>query len=186
VLFAASLVAAPSRARAADVPSSAAQSPSAAAAALRTEAAQPEPAAAMGLPSFKPGKWQYQRSVISATGGAPRQATISKCADPSQEMRAKLAELKQKGCRFMPTTHSGNSYSTSWTCPAHGGLVLMSQVITVTSESSYEDSNEARVQDQATRTKIVATRVGECPLLPNAPKHRRRSPLPLPAPNGGG
>lgn len=54
----------------------------------------------------------------------------------------------------------------------------MSQVITVTGTSSYEDSNEARIGDQVTRTKIVATRVGECSLLPGAQKPRRR-PLPI-------
>jgi hypothetical protein len=138
----------------------------------------------MGLPSFRPGEWQYQRSVISPTGAAPRHATITKCADPSEEMRKKLVELKQKGCRFSPTAHAGTSYSTSWTCAARGSLLLLSQVITVTGESSYEDSTEARLQDQVTRTRIVATRVGECPLLPGAPKHRRR-PSPLAPPGGG-
>jgi hypothetical protein len=145
---------------------------------------QPESAADLGLPRFLPGNWQYQRAVISATGGTPQQATISKCADPSQEMHDKLVELTHKGCRFSPTTHAGNAYSTTWTCPAHGGLLAMSQVITVTGDSSYEDSSEARFQDQVTRTKIVATRIGECPLLPAAPTHRHR-PSPLTPPSGG-
>ncbi len=177
--FAAVLVAALSSVRAADVPAPTVQTPSPAAA-----PAQAASASDLGLPSFRPGKWQYQRSVISATGGTPRRGTISKCGDPSEELRNKLAQLKQQGCRFSSTTHAGNSYSTTWTCPAHGGVLLMSQVITVTSESSYEDSNEARFQDQVTRTKIVATRVGECPLLPGAPKHRR-GPSPLASPGSG-
>jgi len=174
--------AAPSRAAALDGPEPPA--PAAQSASPATASSPAQSAADMGLPSFHSGKWQYQRSVISGSGGTPRQATISKCADPSQEMRSKLAELKQKGCRFSPTTHAGTTYSTTWTCPAHGGLLSLSQVITVTGESSYEDSTEARFQDQVTRTRIVATRVGECPLLPGAPKHRHRA-SPLAPPSGG-
>jgi len=60
----------------------------------------------------------------------------------------------------------------------------MSQKLTVTSESSYEDISEARFEEQQTRTKIVATRIGECPLLPGAPKPRRRPP-PLSPSTGG-
>ena len=180
--FAVVLVGALCGVRAADVlapaPTVAASSPAAA-------SALTESAADLGLPSFQPGNWQYQRSVISATGAAPRQATISKCANPSQEMRNKLAELKQKGCRFSPTTHTGNSYSTSWTCPARGTLLAMTQVITVTSDSSYEDSTEARLQEQITRTKIVATRIGECSPLAGVPKKHPRRPPPI-APSGGG
>ncbi len=168
-----------SRAGAADVPAPTVQSPSPAAA-----ASQAQPAAEGELPAFQPGLWEYQRSLVSAAHDTPRQATIKKCSDPSEEMRKKRLELKQKGCRFSPTVHTGNSYSASWTCPAHGGVVAMSQVITVTSDSSYEDANEARFEDQVMRTRIVATRVGACPLLPGAPKHRRRPP-PL-APSSGG
>jgi hypothetical protein len=181
VPLAAVLIAALSGARAADVPAPTVQAPSRAAA-----PAQAESAADLGLPRLQPGNWQYQRSVISATGAAPRQATISKCADPSQEMRGKLAELKQKGCRFSPTTHTGNSYSTSWTCPARGTLLVMTQVITVTSDSSYEDSTEARLQEQVMRTKIVATRVGECSPLAGVPRKHRPRPPPIAPSSGGG
>jgi Protein of unknown function (DUF3617) len=182
VPFAAVLVSALSSVRAADVPAPAPTVP----ASSPATAPAAESAADLGLPSFQPGNWQYQRSVISATGAAPRQATISKCANPSQEMRNKLAELKQKGCRFSPTTHTGNSYSTSWTCPARGTLLVMTQVITVTSDSSYEDSTEARLQEQITRTKIVATRVGECSPLAGVPKKHRPRPPPIAPSSGGG
>src|SRR5205807_10308162 len=90
----------------------------------------------------------------------------------------------KKGCRFSPTIHLGNTYQATWICSARGGVVAMSQKLTVTSESSYEDISEARFEEQQTRTKIVATRIGECPLLPNAPKHRR-GPSPLPRSGNG-
>ena len=136
------------------------------------------------LPSLKPGMWEYQRTLTTRARGTPAVAKVSKCGDPTVEMRNKLAELEKKGCRFSPTVHLGNTYRASWTCPTHGGVVAMSQKLTVTSESSYEDISEARFEEQQTRTKIVATRIGECPLLPGVPKQRRRPP-PLSPSRGG-
>jgi hypothetical protein len=132
------------------------------------------------LPALQPGLWQYERTVTSGRR-APAASKVSKCSDPTVEMRKKIAELKQKGCRFLPTVHAGNTYRSRWACPTHGGVVALAQVLTVTSESSYEDSSEARFEDQLTRTRIVATRVGECPLLPGVPKHRRLPPPPPPS-----
>ena len=153
-------------------------SPSAAAPSPVTSASDAE------LPSLKPGMWEYQRTVTTRARGTPAQAKLSKCSDPTLEMRNKLAALEKKGCRFSPTIHLGNTYQATWICSARGGVVAMSQKLTVTSESSYEDISEARFEEQQTRTKIVATRIGECPLLPNAPKHRR-GPSPLPRSGNG-
>jgi len=153
-------------------------SPSAAAPSPVTSARDAE------LPSLKPGMWEYQRTVTTRARGAPAVAKLSKCGDPTLEMRNKLAALEKKGCRFSPTIHHGNTYQATWICSAHGGVVAMSQKLTVTSESSYEDISEARFEEQQTRTKIVATRIGECPLLPGAPKPRRRPP-PLSPSTGG-
>ncbi|HKB49640.1 MAG TPA: DUF3617 family protein, partial [Ktedonobacterales bacterium] len=99
------------------------------------------------LPSLKPGMWEYQRTLTTRARGTPAQAKVSKCSDPTLEMRNKLAELEKKGCRFSPTVHLGNTYRASWTCPTHGGVVAMSQKLTVTSDSSYEDISEARFKE---------------------------------------
>jgi hypothetical protein len=125
----------------------------------------------------------YERTVTSGNH-TPAQAKMSRCSDPSVEMRKKVAKLKQKGCRFAHTVHIGNTYRSSWACPAHGGVVALAQVLTVTSDSSYEDTSQARFEDRLTRTKIVATRVGDCPPgIPGIPKHRPRPPVPS-APSG--
>src|ERR1700739_5010792 len=91
------------------------------------------------LPSLKPGMWEYQRTRTTRARGTPAQAKLSKCSDPTLEMRNKIAELRKKGCRFSAPVHLGNTYRASWMCPSHGGVVAMSQVLTVTSDSSYED-----------------------------------------------
>lgn len=135
------------------------------------------------VPALRPGMWEYQRSLASSPRGTPEPNRMNKCSDPSREMRDKLAQLKTKGCRFGPTAHSGNTYRTSWVCPARDRMLRMSQVLTVSGDNHYEDSTEVRFGEQLTRTKIVASRVGDCPLLPGAPK-RRRSPPPLPSVSG--
>jgi hypothetical protein len=113
--------------------------------------------------------WEYERTVPSGNH-TPAQAKMSRCSDPSVEMRKKVAKLKQKGCRFAHTVHIGNTYRSSWACPAHGGVVALAQVLTVTSDSSYPN--------------IVVTRVGDCPPgIPGIPKHRPRPPVPS-APSG--
>jgi hypothetical protein len=149
-------------------------------------AAPPRSEAEADVPTLQPGMWQYERTVSSrvrSLPGQPRpaqsnpaQTKMSKCTNPTLEMRNKIAELKKKGCRFMPTVHTGNTYRASWACPTHGGVLALTQVLTVENDSGYEDASEARFEEQVTRTKIVATRVGDCPLLPGVPKQRRRPP----------
>jgi Protein of unknown function (DUF3617) len=155
-------------------------------------AAPPRSEAEADVPTLQPGMWQYERTVSSRTRtppgqprppaqSSPAQTKISKCTNPTLEMRNKIAELKKKGCRFMPTVHTGNTYRASWACPTHGGVLILTQVLTVENDNGYEDASEARFEEQVTRTKIVATRVGDCPLLPGVPKQRHRPP-PLSSP----
>ena len=149
-------------------------------------AAPPRSEAEADVPTLQPGMWQYERTVSSRTRtppGQPRpaqsnpaQTKMSKCTNPTLEMRNKIAELKKKGCRFMPTVHTGNTYRASWACPTHGGVLILTQVLTVENDNGYEDASEARFEEQVTRTKIIATRVGDCPLLPGVPKQRHRAP----------
>jgi len=150
------------------------------------DAAPPQSGAEADVPALQPGMWQYERTVTSRNRTPPGQPSlapskpvqtkVSKCANPTEEMRNKIAELKKKGCRFLPTVHTGNTYRASWACPTHGGVLALAQVLTVENDRGYEDDSEARFEEQVTRTKIVATRVGDCPLLPAVPTQRHRPP----------
>jgi hypothetical protein len=115
------------------------------------------------LPQFRPGLWEYRRTQINSTGGKPQTATVRKCADPSAEFERKLAELRQRGCVFKPLKQNGRQYEASWRCSApDGGVLAMRDIITVTSDTSYQNESEAFVSHEATHSTIVAVRVGDC------------------------
>jgi hypothetical protein len=130
-------------------------------------------AADMSLPVFEPGMWEYRRTLTVTAHGIPQTASVKKCSDPSKDIRQKLEGLKQKGCRFSSTTHTRERYHLSWVCPTKGGLFALSDVITVKGAGGYEDVTESHYEQRTTRSFIVATRVGPCPLLPGARKPHR-------------
>jgi hypothetical protein len=117
-----------------------------------------------GLPAFQPGLWEYRRTMMSGERGKPQTAIVKKCGDPSSDIQQKLADLKQKGCRFTPLARSGNLYQSSWICPATDGFVATRDALTVKSAVSYEDDNESHLGQRTVHSKIVATRLGECPV----------------------
>jgi hypothetical protein len=128
-------------------------------------AATPAPAAAASvtLPAFQPGWWEYRRTTVSGTRGTPQVATVSKCGDPGKDLKEKMAQLTQKGCRFGAMSRQGDEYHSNWTCPAQGGTISFRSVVTVSTPGSYQDKSETHYGQQVTHSTIVARRLGECP-----------------------
>lgn len=118
------------------------------------------------VPSFQPGLWEYRRTVTGGAQGKPQVLTVKKCSDPTEEIKQKSLQLKQKGCLGSSLVQTRNRYHTSWVCPVSGGRVEVRDVVTVSSPGSYEDSNEIHNGVQTTRNTIVATRLGDCPASP--------------------
>ena len=129
--------------------------------------ANPEPgakaAAAVELPTFQAGLWEYRRSVLKGDAASPQVSTLTKCVDPSAEIRRKMAELKSRNCQFAPLRRHGDSYTSSWTCPMTGGAVSFRSVLTVTGPTSYVDRSETRLGQGMIQQKMEARRLGECP-----------------------
>lgn len=121
------------------------------------------------LPVFKPGLWEYRRTVMTRPGEPPKTATQRKCGDPTHDIRQRLLDLRAKGCTFSPLTHTGNRYRLSCVCPLPEGMLQMTDSITASGDSSYQDLNQSRVEQRRTRTAIAANRVGECTLSAPAP-----------------
>jgi hypothetical protein len=120
---------------------------------------------AVSLPALKPGMWEYRRTQLSVGRDKPQTTTVRKCSDPTSEMKKKLADLEQRGCRFAPMSHSGNRYVLSWMCPtSNERTVTFHDVLTVTTAESYQDSSEAHQEQQVVHSEIVAVRIGECPV----------------------
>jgi len=139
------------------------------------------------LPKFRSGLWEYRRTLVSGHAAKPQVTTIKKCADPGEEMRTKMGDLKKKGCQFAPLKHSNGRYISSWICQTQTGALRFRDVLTVKDENGYQDVSETHSAQSVTQQKIEATRLGECPgmgsgapLLPT-PKSRRPPPITPPS-----
>jgi Protein of unknown function (DUF3617) len=116
------------------------------------------------LPAFQPGMWEYRRTQLTVGRNKPQTTTVRKCSDPTSDIRKKLVDLEQRGCRFAPMSHSGNRYVMGWMCPTgNDRSVTFHDVLTVTSTQSYQDSSEAHQEQQVVHSEIVAIRIGKCP-----------------------
>jgi hypothetical protein len=129
------------------------------------------------LPAFQPGLWEYQRTMLTAANPKPQKSSIKKCGDPSSEIKQRLSELQQKGCQFSPLRPRGNRFLSMWKCPAPNGNLVIHNVVTVKSPTRYQDDNEVRAGERATRSMIVANRVGDCP-APQASAGTARERIP--------
>lgn len=143
----------------------------AAGASANSPAPQPQPAArrdseaaaASQLPPLRAGLWEYRRTVYTAADTKPQKTTFQVCADPSAEIRERLEALRKKGCVFSPVLTRGKQYQSSWRCPVSSGVLVDHNIMLVSDDSSYQDDNEIRSGEHFTRSRLVATRVGECP-----------------------
>jgi hypothetical protein len=120
-------------------------------------------AAAVELPFFAPGLWEYRRTVVKDDSPSPQISMLRKCADPSTEIRKKMAELGQRSCRFAPLARRHQRYISSWTCPTPLGPARFRAVLIVRGPVRYTDLSEMRTTEHVARQRIEAARIGECP-----------------------
>jgi hypothetical protein len=136
------------------------------------------PAGAVELPFFQPGLWEYRRTVVKDGIPTPQISMLRKCADPSTEIRNKMADLGKRSCRFAPLTHRFHRYLSSWVCPTPLGPARFHAVLIVRGALGYTDLSEMRTTEHVTRQRIEAARIGECPA--NEPDRQfRLNPHPL-------
>jgi hypothetical protein len=125
-------------------------------------AAPPVAAAPAQLPAFQAGLWEYRRTVASDQHGKPQAMTMKKCTNPSDDIKQKLRQLRQKGCQFSPLMRNGSHYQSSSTCPTSTGVFEIRDVITVLSTISYRSDNEVHDATRTVRSTTVANRLGDC------------------------
>lgn len=116
------------------------------------------------LPAFTPGYWQYERTIVATGNPRPQKTSVKKCSNPSNEIRQKLSDLQHKGCEFTPRTQQGNRYVSSWKCKSAEGALIAHSVVTVKSETSYQDDSEVRNGERLVHARVVATRISDCPI----------------------
>jgi len=117
--------------------------------------------AADRLPVFRPGLWEFKRSV---DGGDGRPATLTnqKCTSPTDDMNAKTESMAQAGCQPSPVTKNGNMYSFGLKCTIQGVAIESRSLITVINDSAYEADVDSKQGNATTREKLVARRIGNC------------------------
>jgi len=115
------------------------------------------------LPSFKPGMWSFSLTVNRYGEKDPQVRTMTRCADPAEEIRKKWLSLAAQACKFSPMTHKGNTWSYASSCNSQGHAVSIKSVIVVDAGDSYRVDTQSHTQAQASREIVVARRVGECP-----------------------
>lgn len=118
--------------------------------------------AADPLPQFKPGLWEFKRSV---DGGDGRPATLTnqKCTSPTDDMHKKTESMALAGCQPSPVTRTGNLYSFSLACTLQGVAIESRSVITAEGDSAYKVDAETKQGSRTTRELLVARRLGDCP-----------------------
>ena len=146
-----------------------------------TPATGPE-SSAVELPRFQPGLWEYRRTLVSGKSAKPQVSMVRKCADPSADIREKIADLKKKNCQFAPLRRNQDHYISSWVCQTPTGAMRFRDVLTAKDEGSYQDVSETHSAQHISQQKVEATRLGECPGLgagaPMTPTLKKPRPPP--------
>jgi uncharacterized protein DUF3617 len=117
--------------------------------------------AAEQLPDFRPGLWEFKRSVDSGDG-KPATLTNQKCTSPTDDMNRKTQSMATSGCQASPVTRSGNIYSFSFKCTLQGVPVESKSVITFENESAYKVDVQSKQGTRTSREQLDARRVGDC------------------------
>ena len=112
------------------------------------------------LPQFRPGLWEFKRSIEELKQGVkPPPMNLQECADPTASLKK---HKETPGCTFSPMTKSGDSYSFTADCQTERGRLRSKSVITVESDSAYRLRVESQAGDQQVTEVLVARRIGDC------------------------
>jgi len=120
------------------------------------------PILADDLPALRQGLWNFQRTV----NGEKIEAT--NCMSPTEDMKKMNAKIEKSGCRMSPVKKSGIVFTYTADCAMKmptGGTMnsRSSSVMTVESDSGYRLEVDAVTDGQASKERLVARRVGDCP-----------------------
>lgn len=113
-------------------------------------------------PAFKPGLWQFDRTM-EGMGPAPQKVTRQDCIDPTADQKAQRTRLAKVGCVFSPTVQSGKTYRYSATCKMAGTTTTSNSVLEFQGTDAYKLTVDSTIDGMKTHEVLVARRVGDCP-----------------------
>jgi hypothetical protein len=144
----------------------------------------PSPWAGIVLPNFQPGLWHFRRALFNQGADEPQVTEVTKCTNPTSDIRQKMESLSGHKCQFSPPRHVDDHYVSNWVCQTPNGLVRFHDVLTANDTTSYLDVSEAQTAERSTRSRLEARRLSDCPGKSVIPYSRGGRPLPwLKAPN---
>jgi hypothetical protein len=129
------------------------------------------------VPVFRQGLWSYQRAA-ERPGRATAPVSMSKCLDPSADLKKNLAQLKARNCTVSAISRNGNAYAWTVACLVNGETLQIRSVITVENDTAFREEMSSRWGSQDSRSTLSARRVGDC--TEEAPQwlhHRPSRPL---------
>jgi hypothetical protein len=130
------------------------------------------------VPVFRQGLWSYQRVAETPGAGKPRPASMSRCVDPSADLKKNLGQLKARNCTVSAISRNGNAYAWTVACLVNGETLQIRSVITVENDTAFREEMSSRWGSQDSRSTLSARRVGDC--TEEAPQwlhHRPSRPL---------
>ena len=117
-------------------------------------------AAAVDVPAFRQGMWEYERSV------GPSKFVARECVDPGQEMRAQNASMEKIGCKLSPATQSGSTYTYTTECavklPSGAASWSTISTLTVEGDTAYRLEIHSSGRGPPSDEVLVAHRVADC------------------------
>lgn len=113
-------------------------------------------------PTFKPGLWQYDRT-IEGMGPSPQKISRKECADPTGDQKAQRARLATVGCQFSPIARTGTTYRYTATCKMAGETTISNSVPEFQGAEAYRLTVDSTTAGQKTHEVLVARRMGDCP-----------------------
>jgi hypothetical protein len=119
------------------------------------------PAFAADWPVFKPGQWQFDRTIESK-GAKPQKISKTECIDPTADQKAQRDMLKQAGCEVSPPTRNGTTYSYSTTCQVKGKTTASQSVLDATTAEAYTLTVQTATDKARFREVLNAKRIGDC------------------------
>ena len=118
-------------------------------------------AAAADWPTFKPGRWTFERTM-TATGSTPEKVSRTECTDPTADQKDQQTMLTKAGCLFTPLTQTGKTYRYSATCKMGGMSTKSDSVLEAESAEAYTITVDSTVDGSKTHEVLRARRIGDC------------------------
>jgi len=119
------------------------------------------PALGADWPTFKPGRWSFERTM-SGTDAKDEKVSTTECADPTADHKKQQALLASAGCKFTPLKQSGKTYRYSADCKMGRVTSKSDSVLEVESAEAFTITVDATVNGKKGREVLRARRTGDC------------------------